>query len=125
MARFYQCAHCGKIVGIVKEGPSATFCCGSEMLCLGPKASGEGEAKHVPVVKEEDGLITVAVGETPHPMLADHMIDWVYLLTDKGAQRKTLKPGDLPVVQFHVASSEVVLEVYAHCNLHGLWKANL
>ncbi len=125
MAKFYVCDHCHKIVGMVQEGAPETICCGEPMHELGPKASGEGEAKHVPVVKEEEGLVTVSVGEVPHPMMAEHLIDWVYLLTDKGAQRKTLKPGDIPVVQFHIAPNEVVLEVYAHCNLHGLWKANI
>jgi superoxide reductase len=46
-------------------------------------------------------------------------------LTDQGAQRKILKPGMEPKVVFQIAENEVVLEVLAYCNKHGLWAAKL
>ncbi len=125
MAKFYVCETCGKIVGLVKEGTPETICCGHPMVELGPKESGEGEAKHVPVVTEEGGLVKVKVGEVEHPMMDNHYIDWVYLLTDQGAQRKVLHPGSAPEATFHIGENEVVLAVYAHCNIHGLWKAKI
>lgn len=125
MAKFLVCKECGKIVGLVQEGCPETLCCGAPMDVLGPKANGEGEAKHVPVVTEEEGLVTVKVGEVAHPMEEKHYIDWIYLLTDQGAQRKVLKPGQLPEATFRIADNEVVLAVYAHCNIHGLWQADL
>jgi superoxide reductase len=85
----------------------------------------EGKEKHVPLVHEEEGKVFVQVGSILHPMDADHYIDWVYLLTDKGAQRKILHPGVKPEVVFYIAPDEVVLEVLAHCTKHGLWKADI
>ncbi len=125
MAKFFTCPECGKIVGLVQEGAPETICCGKPMVELGPKASGEGEIKHVPVVKEEGTTVTVTVGEVAHPMDEKHYIDWVYMLTDQGAQRKVLHPGNAPVAVFHLSEKEVVLAVYAHCTLHGLWQAKL
>jgi len=125
MTKFYECLTCGKIIGMIKEGAPDTICCGEPMVELTGKDNGEGEIKHVPLVKEEDGKVYVQVGEVLHPMLDAHYIDWIYLLTDKGAQRKVLHPGNEPKAIFYIGENEVVLEVYAHCNIHGLWKAKL
>jgi bacterioferritin-associated ferredoxin len=48
----------------------------------------------------------------------------VYLQTDRGGQRKNLKVGEAPVVSFAI-QDEKPLAVYAYCNLHGLWKAEI
>jgi desulfoferrodoxin (superoxide reductase-like protein) len=49
----------------------------------------------------------------------------VKIVTDKnGVQRKYLNPGDAPLVKFPLGGSQP-LAVYAFCNLHGLWKAQL
>jgi bacterioferritin-associated ferredoxin len=53
-------------------------------------------------------------------MTEEHSILWVYLLTDKGGQRKCLEVGKAPTVTFALAD-EKPLAVYAYCNLHGLW----
>lgn len=50
-----------------------------------------------------------------------HYIEWVAVVDDKGVQFKHLKPGDAPEVSFEIGT---VGEVYAYCNLHGLWKAD-
>jgi len=55
-------------------------------------------------------------------MVPEHSIEWVYLQTDKGGQRKCLSAGDAPVVTFAL-SDEKPVAVYAYCNLHGLWKS--
>jgi len=126
MAKFYECKKCGTFVAVVKEGSGAPTCCGGDMTAVEPFTSGqEGTEKHVPLVHEEEGKVYVQVGSTLHPMDPDHYIDWVYLLTDQGAQRKTLHPGQKPEVVFLIGSEEVVLDVEAHCTKHGLWAANL
>jgi superoxide reductase len=126
MAKFYACKHCGTIVGLVNEGHCLPSCCDETMTELVPHEVGEeGKEKHVPLVHEEEGKVFVQVGSVLHPMDADHYIDWVYLLTDKGAQRKMLHPGVKPEVVFYIAPDEVVLEVLAHCTKHGLWKADI
>ncbi|MFA6620274.1 MAG: desulfoferrodoxin family protein [Bacilli bacterium] len=125
MAKFLGC-DCGTIVGVIQEGSCTPECCGKEMEEL-PIHQGEeeGKEKHVPLVHEEDGKVYVQVGSVLHPMEATHYIDWIYLLTDKGAQRKILHPGQKPEVVFLIGEDEVVLEVIAHCSKHGLWEANL
>ena len=125
MAKFLKC-DCGTIVGVIQEGSDVPECCGKKMEELISHSSGEeGEEKHVPLVHEEDGKVYVKIGSTLHPMDPDHYIDWVYLLTDKGAQRRVLHPGQTPEVIFLIGEDEVVLDVESHCTKHGLWKANL
>ena len=81
------------------------------------EASGE---KHLPVVTVEDGAVHVNVGSVDHPMIPEHYIEWVYVQTENGGQRKALKPGDAPSVSFCLGDDKAVA-VYAYCNLHGLW----
>ena len=57
-------------------------------------------------------------------MTEEHLIQWVYLQTTKGGQRKNLIAGQEPVVTFALSDEEPVA-VYAYCNLHGLWKAEI
>jgi desulfoferrodoxin-like iron-binding protein len=68
--------------------------------------------------------VGVEVGSVEHPMIAEHSILWVYLQTDKGGQRKNLEVGKAPAVSFALADEKPVA-VYAYCNLHGLWKADI
>jgi superoxide reductase len=125
MAKFLKC-DCGTIVGVIAEGECLPSCCGKPMEELVSHTSiEEGKEKHVPLVHEEEGKVYVKIGSTLHPMEADHYIDWVYLLTDQGAQRKILHPGQAPEVIFLIGEDEVVLDVEAHCTKHGLWKADL
>ena len=122
--KFYICAHCRNIVEMVYDTDIKLFCCGDEMKELVPntvEASGE---KHIPAVTVKDGLVEVDVGSVNHPMESVHWIEWVQLVTDKGSQRKYLKPGEAPNVKF-LLSDEKPLAVYAYCNLHGLWKTDL
>lgn len=57
-------------------------------------------------------------------MLPEHFIEWVYVQTDQGGQRKALKPGDAPEVSFCLGDDKAAA-VYAYCNLHGLWMTEL
>ena len=77
--------------------------------------------KHVPVYTLDGNLVHV-VGEIKHPMLEEHFIEWITLNTNQGIYRKQLNPGQEPVADFCLCDGEQVEEVYAYCNLHGLWK---
>ena len=99
-------------------------CCGQKMSKLEPGTVDASPEKHVPVAYVSGGLVTVSVGEVEHPMAAEHHIMWVYLQTDKGGQRKCLEVGSAPVVTFALYD-ETPVSVYAYCNLHGLWKADV
>ena len=122
--KFYVCSHCGNIVEKIHDAGVPVVCCGQKMDLLVPntvEASGE---KHVPSVKLEDGVLHVNVGSVDHPMIPEHFIEWVYVETRNGAQRKTLKPGDAPHLTFWLGDDTAVA-VYAYCNLHGLWAVEL
>lgn len=122
--QFYICEHCGNIVGLIHDGGVPLMCCGQKMTKLEPGTVEASLEKHIPVVKVEGNLISVCVGSVTHPMIEEHHIAWVYLQTDRGGQRKNLLPNEKPEVTFAVAD-EKPIAVYAYCNLHGLWKADI
>ena len=65
--------------------------------------------------------VVVNVGSVDHPMLEEHWIQFICLVTDKGYQIHPLAPGEAPHAEFVIAEGETPLKVYEHCNLHGLW----
>lgn len=119
-AKFYICRRCGNLVEMIHDVGVPVFCCGQKMEPLVPNTVDASGEKHLPVVTVADGVATVNVGSADHPMLPEHFIEWVYVETENGGQRKALKPGDAPHVSFCIGSDKPVA-VYAYCNLHGLW----
>jgi len=122
--RFFKCNHCGNIIGVIHNAGVPMMCCGEKMQELIPGTVDAAVEKHVPVVKVDGNIVTVKVGEVEHPMVEEHFIQWVYMQTDRGGQRKCLKPGDKPEVKFALCD-EVPVAVFEYCNLHGLWKADI
>ena len=122
--KFYVCPHCGNIVEMVHDAGVNPVCCGQKMKELIPGSVDASAEKHVPAVKVQGGIVEVNVGSVDHPMVDVHWIEWVELVSDKGIQRKYLNPGDAPNVKF-ILGGEKPLAVYAYCNLHGLWKAEI
>ena len=120
--KFYVCKHCGKIIVMLKETAVPTMCCGEAMSELIPGTTDAAVEKHVPVITTEGNKVTVTVGSVAHPMAEEHFIQWILLRTDKGNQRKLLKPGEAPKAEFMLLDDEKPLEAYEYCNLHGLWK---
>lgn len=121
-AKFLICKHCGNIVEVVKESGVAIVCCGEKMTLMSANTSDGAMEKHVPEVEVNRDKVSVTVGSVLHPMLDNHYIQWIYLKTNKGAQKKYLQPGEEPKAEFILADGEVPVEVYEYCNLHGLWK---
>ena len=74
--------------------------------------------KHVPVYEIDDDFMTVSVGEVSHPMDDDHYIMWIAVICGDNLEMVKLKPGDEPKATFKYAKGA---EIYAYCNLHGLW----
>ena len=120
--KFYKCAHCGKIIAVVKETGVPVMCCGQKMDELVPNTTDAAQEKHVPVIEVDGNIVTVTVGSVLHPMQPEHYIDWISLPTKEGNQRKELKPGDAPKAVFALVDGDEVESAYAYCNLHGLWK---
>ena len=119
---FYRCSRCGQIIAIVKKTGAPVVCCGEKMQKIEPGTTDASVEKHVPVVNKDGNTVTVSIGSVPHPMEAEHYIEWVSLQTRMGNQRKALKPGDRPEVCFSVCEGDEVEAAFAYCNLHSLWK---
>ena len=122
--KFVVCKHCGNIAGMVKDSGVPMMCCGQPMEELIPNTQDAAQEKHVPSVKIDEKKVDIQVGDILHPMDEDHYIEWIYLKTDKGGQRRTLKPGDEPKALFGAREGKPEA-VYAYGNLHGLWKVDL
>lgn len=121
--RYFSCKHCGNVIAMVQDKGVPIVCCGQKMGELVPGSSDGAAEKHVPVIEVDGNIVTVAVGEAPHPMLEVHFIEWISLQTKEGNQIKYLNPGEAPKAVFALCEGDEVEAAYAYCNLHGLWKA--
>ncbi|MBE3069510.1 MAG: desulfoferrodoxin [Planctomycetes bacterium] len=117
----YKCELCGNIVEVLHGGEGELVCCGKPMKLMTENTTDAAKEKHVPVIEKTADGYKVRVGSVPHPMTAEHQIEWIELLADGVAYRKFLKPGDAPEATFAIAAAKVSAREY--CNLHGLWKA--
>ncbi len=122
--KFFICRHCGNLIGILHNAGVPMMCCGQKMEALVPNTTDAAEEKHLPVVTIKDGAIFVNVGEVNHPMTKEHYIEWIYVETENGGQRRILKPGDKTTVTFCIGEDKPIA-VYAYCNLHGLWMTKI
>jgi len=123
--KFFICRHCGNIIGMINDSGVPVVCCGEKMERLTPNTTEAAHEKHLPQISVENNIVTVTIGSVLHPMVAEHYIEWVYLLTEKGGQRKNLKAGDEPVLKFALTDDDKVISAYAYCNIHGLWETTL
>ena len=121
---FYICKHCGNLIGMIKNSGVPVICCGEPMSELIPGSVDASHEKHVPVISVDGDTVSVEVGSAEHPMLPEHYIEWICLVTEKGKQRKCLKPGDEPKLVFSLVEDKP-LAAYAYCNIHGLWLQEL
>ena len=122
--KFYICKHCKNVIGFINNTGVPLICCGEKMSELVPNTTEAATEKHVPVITVSGNIVTVDIGSVPHPMAEEHFIEWVYIQTEKGGQRKTLSPGDKPSVTFSLTDDDKLESAFAYCNIHGLWKAD-
>ena len=123
-ANFYICEHCGNIIEKIVDKGAPIVCCGQKMTKIEAGTVDASREKHIPKVELDGDTVKVTVGSVVHPMSAEHYIEWIYLETEKGIQRKHLTPDDAPTAIFKIADDKPVA-VFAYCNLHGLWKAEI
>lgn len=121
--KFYYCEDCDNLVIMLQESGVPMMCCGQPMKELVPGTVDASLEKHVPVVRVEGDQVLVTLGAEEHPMEQAHFIEWVVLQSRCVTQRRALQPGQPPRVAFALSPGDEVEEVYAYCNLHGLWKA--
>lgn len=121
--KHFICRDCGNLVAMVNDSGRRVGCCGSGMDELTPNFKDGAKEKHAPELKVKDGVVTVTVGsaDNRHPQTPEHAIAWVCLLTDRGSQRKMLRPDGESEAVFYIGDDERVLKAFAYCNVHGLW----
>ncbi len=117
----YRCNTCGNLICMLEDSGVVPVCCGQSMQKLSVNSTDASIEKHVPVIKAEDSQVRIYIGEITHPMLPDHHIEWIFLLTSQGFYCRSLKADEYPEAVFTVYPDETVLSAYAFCNLHGLW----
>jgi len=122
--KFYICRHCGNLITKIHDARVPVVCCGEKMEELTANTVEASQEKHLPVVSILGDKVKVEVGSAAHPMLEEHSIQWIYLETTKGGQRKDLQPGEAPEAEFTLTNEKPVA-VYEYCNLHGLWKTEI
>lgn len=120
--KYHFCESCGRL--IEDDSGENVSCCGKRMSQIFEGTRGEGDAKHTPIVNVAGDRVTVNVGREGHPMSKEHLIEWVYLKTDRGRYIKYLDATKEPSVTFPI-KDERPLEVSAFCNKHGLWRAEM
>lgn len=123
--RFFKCPHCGNIVGMIHSSGAKVVCCGDEMQELIANTVDASAEKHVPEISVFGNEVTVKVGSVMHPSLPEHHIEWIYLQTCQGGQRKAIVVGKDPVAKFLLADGDTATAAFEYCNLHGLWKAEV
>ncbi len=120
--KFFRCSICGNIVDLIKDGGGQLVCCGKPMGKLQANTTEAATEKHIPVADRKDGKLYVKVGSIEHPMTEAHYIEWIAVTDGTGTQRISLLPTDKPEAIFCDKANG---EVYAYCNLHGLWKTTI
>lgn len=118
----YKCGVCGNIVELLIVGGGELVCCGQPMVLQSENTVDAAKEKHVPVIEKVNGGYKVKVGSVPHPMEAEHYIQWIELVAGDKAYMEFLSPGKPAEATFLVDAPAVTAREY--CNKHGHWKAN-
>jgi superoxide reductase len=121
MLDVFKCMKCGNVVEAIADGGGGLVCCGQPMKLMDEKTKEGAGEKHLPVIEATGGGVMIKVGSVPHPMEADHWIQFIEVIRKDGKiGRKDLKPGDKPEA-FFTMNREDIATVRELCNKHGLW----
>lgn len=120
--KFYRCKHCGNIIVKLIDSKVPVKCCGENMEEIIPNSTECAQEKHIPTVNRVGNVVMVCVSDVIHPMTEKHLINFVLLHTANGYYVKEFVYTDEPKCEFMIKEDEEVINVYAYCNLHGLWK---
>lgn len=118
--QIFKCEVCGNIVEVIHTGKGQLVCCGKPMNLLEPNTKDASLEKHVPVIEKTEAGIKVKIGSAEHPMVDEHYIEWIEVISGDKVFRKYLKPGDAPEAEFAVSDDNITVREL--CNIHGLWQ---
>ena len=124
MVEIKKCSICGQIVGVIKKTDVSMICCGKPMDRVVANEGDGAFEKHIPYVTCEDGKhLHIQIGETLHPALDFHHIEWIIVETNLRTLRYPLNPTEEPkrTFELELKLEEKAVAVYEHCNIHGLY----
>jgi len=118
----YKCNLCGSMVETLRNAEGTLSCCGQPMRQLKENTVDAAVEKHIPVIVNEEGKTVVKVGSVEHPMLEEHFIEWIEIITKDGkVYRQDLDHTQKPEATFEVSGE--IERTREFCNLHGLWSS--
>ena len=120
--KIFKCKKCGNMVELIEEKGGTLVCCGETMELVEANTVDAAREKHVPYTEIEDDVVYVKIGEVDHPMTDEHYIEWIAAVFNDSVLKYNFKPGEVAEAVFDY---EEGMEIYAYCNLHGLWKKEL
>ena len=119
-----KCMKCGALVKVLEDckcsGDCGIKCCGEKMTVLTPNSTDGAVEKHVPIYEVKDGKLFVKVN---HVMEKEHYIEWISIVFNNKEITTYFNPGEEAVT--HCCKYEPGTTIYAYCNKHGLWKAEV
>ena len=118
--QIFKCNVCGHIIEVLHPGVGELVCCNQPMALAIEKTQDEGQEKHQPIIEKTETGVKIKVGSTPHPMTAEHYIEWIEIFVDGHSYKKFLSPGEVPEAEFCLTAEKI--EARAYCNVHGLWQ---
>ena len=117
-----KCKSCGAIVKVIEdcncEGCKIK-CCGETMEKLVPNSVDAAVEKHVPTYEKIGDEILVKVN---HVMEKEHYIEWICMVNENKECMVKLYPEQEAEARFKYIPGSTL---YAYCNKHGLWKAEV
>ena len=113
-----KCTECGALVKVLNNSKCIS-CCGKQMETLIPNSVDAAIEKHVPTYEVKDGMLYVTVN---HVMEEEHYIEWISIVRDGKECTTYLHPGMEAKAHCKYVPGSVI---YAYCNKHGLWKAEV
>ena len=121
--KFYRCNTCGNLFLTMIDPNVTPTCCGSSMEILEANKIHEGAEKHIPIIEIDGSDVNIKVGIQPHPMAAEHRIEWIALTDGSRVEVQRLGLTQDPVAKFSNMKHEGKLRAYSFCNIHGLWSS--
>ena len=117
-----KCSKCGATVKVIEDCTCegcGIKCCNEEMQVMMPNSVDAAVEKHVPTYNIVDDEIVVKVN---HVMEQEHFIEWLSLVADNTQYTVKLNPEQEAEAKFPYIKGATI---YAYCNKHGLWKAEV
>ncbi len=116
-----RCKHCGALVKVLEDCgcKCGIECCNEQMEKLVPNSVDAAIEKHVPTYEKVEDEIFVKVN---HVMEKGHYIEWISLVKENKEYTVKLYPEQEAEARFKYIPGSTL---YAYCNKHGLWKAEV